>query len=460
MVLSASHIQLIQSLAILASIIVLARYIKRRSKLLQRYFIPSSLVAGAIGLIFGPQVLRVVPAELVHYWSTLPKYLIVVVFAGIFLGRLIPSRREIWRLAGPQIAFGNTLAWGQYVVGLLLALIVLTPIFHVSPLAGTLIEISFEGGHGTSAGLAPVFDQLGWSEGTDIALALATFSLVMAIVLGVIFINQHNQHTKTELDDESFAQQRRQLIRSGYNLINFGRKIDTDPAAVMRALIGFGIAIGIGWLILKGFMWAESAALHGVTDMRFFTHLPLFTFALIGGLIVQLGLRRMQRTHFVDRRVAEVISALALDVLIASAVGTVSLRAIGNNVPTFLLLGIAGTAWIVLAFWWFAPRMFPSHWFEKGVTNFGQSMGMTATGFLLQRLADPNNHSRARESFAYKQLVFEPFMGGGIVTAMAVVFVYEFGIKAALALSVVQFLFWLGLGLYLARVYREKTTEA
>ena len=81
----------------------------------------------------------------------------------------------------------------------------------------------------------------------------------------------------------------------------------------------------------------------------------------------------------------------------------------------------------------------------------GQSMGMTATGLLLGRLADPNNHSRARESFAYKQLVFEPFMGGGIITASAVIFIYEFGQIPVLIVSACITLFWLLLGLYLAK---------
>ena len=193
--------------------------------------------------------------------------------------------------------------------------------------------------------------------------------------------------------------------------------------------------------------------------MRFFTHLPLFTFALVGGLLVQISLRKINQPRFVDRRVAEVISAVALDILVASAVGTISLRAIGNNLPTFIILGVAGIMWIVSAFWFLAPRMFPSHWFEKGITNMGQSMGMTATGFLLQRLADPNNHSRARESFAYKQLVFEPFMGGGIVTAMAIVFIYEFGPFIALIVSGVQLVFWLLLGLYLTKKYQSAEAE-
>src|SRR5690606_19082932 len=101
----------------------------------------------------------------------------------------LPTVAEMWRMAKPQIMFGQTMAWGQYVVGILLAILVLTPLFGMNPLAGALIEISFEGGHGTAAGLMDAFEQLGFPEGADLALGLATFSLVAGTVLGTIIVN-------------------------------------------------------------------------------------------------------------------------------------------------------------------------------------------------------------------------------------------------------------------------------
>src|SRR5699024_1923612 len=67
------------------------------------------------------------------------------------------------------------------------------------------------------------------------------------------------------------------------------------------------------------------------------------------------------------------------------------------------------------------------YWFERGIGDFGQSMGVTATGLILMRIVDPEGRSPAFEAFGYKQLVFEPFFGGGLVTAMAVPLVFFFG---------------------------------
>jgi glutamate:Na+ symporter, ESS family len=152
-----------------------------------RLFLPSAILAGTLGLLLGPQVLGrmhdawfepdtwlaggLFPENTLAIWSQLPGLLISIVFAGLFLGKVIPGPRAIWRRAGPMVAHGQTLAWGQYVIGLLLVLVLLTPVFGVSPMAGALIEIGFEGGHGTAAGLAGTFRDLGFESGADLALS-------------------------------------------------------------------------------------------------------------------------------------------------------------------------------------------------------------------------------------------------------------------------------------------------
>ncbi len=440
---------IIDSIVVLSAVIIIARFVKRGSKILQRFFIPSSLVAGICALFAGPQALDIITSEITSYWSIFPKYLINIVFAGLFLGRFIPSRKEVWKQAGPMISFGNTMAWGQYVLGIVLVLAFLGPVFDTNPLSASLIEISFAGGHGTAAGLAPTFEQLGWSEGTDIALALATLSIIVAVVSGIFFINYYNRKHNGNMTDEEIKKQQQQMIRSGYNLIRFSEKFNSKPKAVVINVFAFAVSILIGWILLEGFRAAEEIILTPYTDLRFFAYVPLFPLAMIGGLIVQLVLKRFHKQHFIQRHTAETLSAIALDILIASAIATVSLNVIGSNLPTFITLGVSGIIFIVASLLFLAPKFFSDHWFEKGITDYGQAMGMTATGLLMNRLVDPSNSIKIRESFAYKQLMFEPFMGGGIVTAMAVIFMFEFGLIPVLVVSSVCMLFWLIVGLNL-----------
>lgn len=445
------------SFLILAFLLLVSRFFKRASWVLQRFFIPSALIAGIAGLIIGPQLLGTVPQHIADQWAQWPKYLITVVFAGLFLGKNIPKWREIWRASGPMIAFGNTLAWGQYVLGTALTLFILVPIFDANPLAGSLIEIGFEGGHGTAAGLAPSFEQLGWTEGTDIALGLATVSLTAAILSGVILINWRNRHHGYLIGKKAWQHQQRVLIRSGYNLLRFGKKVNTNPKAIFINIMAFVIAIAIGLVLFNALQFIENLALAPFTDIRFVQYVPLFPFAMIGGLLLQIFLKKIGRQHLIHRRTAHIFSAIALDLLIACAVATVSLSVLRNNLAIFIILAVAGILWILLCFAVLAPRMFSKYWFENGITNIGQSMGMTATGLLLNRLADPSNKTKAKEGFAYKQLVFEPFMGGGIVTAISAICIYEFGLGAVLVVSTAVMIFWLVVGLGLGAKRRKRS---
>src|SRR5699024_2585316 len=91
------------------------------------------------------------------------------------------------------------------------------------------------------------------------------------------------------------------------------------------------------------------------------------------------------------------------------------------------ILAAGGIMWNVIGFFVFGPRMPPDYWLERAVGDFGQSTGVTATGLMLIRVADPEMKSPAVEGFGYKQLVFEPFLGAGLVTALSAPLVFMWG---------------------------------
>ena len=66
-------------------------------------------------------------------------------------------------------------------IGLILGITVLTPILKLPPIAASLIEVAFEGGHGQSAGMADTFNELGFPQAADLSLTLATVGLVSGI---------------------------------------------------------------------------------------------------------------------------------------------------------------------------------------------------------------------------------------------------------------------------------------
>jgi ESS family glutamate:Na+ symporter len=149
----------------------------------------------------------------------------------------------------------------------------------------------------------------------------------------------------------------------------------------------------------------------------------------------------------VSRPLVELLSGIALSLLIASAVATMSLTYISSHLAVFGLLAVTGVGWILLGFMFLAPRMFKRNWFQNGIVNAMQSMGMTATGLLFLHMVDPEDKTNSMESFGYKQLLFEPFVGGGIVTALSMPLILQLGLPTFTAIAGVIFLVWLLLGL-------------
>ena len=436
---------------------------------LKSLYLPSSVLGGFLALLVGPQALgtltnrftgqacSLVPDNIMQVWRGLPGLLINIVFAALLLGNPIPGIKEIWRKAGPQVAFGQTLAWGQYVVGITLGILVLAPMLGLPAATGALIEIGFEGGHGTAAGMAATFRELDFPEGADLALALATVGLVTGIAGGSILINwairrKHIAPPKdlasTPLLDADDVDEQHELA-----WIKTQEQQPTDPLSIHLAVVA--VAVGIGWLLQTALRQIEvhTWARNGGTEI--FRYVPLFPLAMIGGLIVQIIMDRTGWNKHINRRMMNRISGAALDFTIVAALGSLSTRAVSMHWQAFLLLAITGIVWNVFALLVIAPRIIPEHWFQRGVCDFGQSTGVTVTGLLLLRMADPTNESGTLESFGYKQLLFEPIVGGGLFTAASVPLLMRFGKIPILILTGTLCLFWIILGRALYRRYHE-----
>lgn len=430
-------------------LLIAGKGIRRVVRVFDALYLPTAIIAGMLGLLLGPQALgralgeapllkhAAIPAAVYEVWSEMPKLLISVVFAGLFIGKPMPGLRAVWRAGGPQVLLGFTISFGQYAVGLAAALLLLMPMFGVNPLTGVLLEISLSGGHGTAAGLAGTFAELGFEEGQDLALGLATVGLVAGVILGTAFVNY-----AVRSDRITIAREETPEGDEGFELSAIQENespepkpapaTTADPLSLHLGLIA--VAILVGYYLLRFLQFLEEHT-WGVFTGELMGYVPLFPMAMIGGALLQtlIGATGLQR--WVSRDLVNRISGTALDFIIVSAMATLSLSSIGRNWQPFAILALAGLAWTVFCFWVLAPRMIPDRWFEKAIGDFGQGLGMAVSGLLLMRIADPENKSRALESFGYKQLPFEPFLGGGLLTALALPLCARFGPGALLAIT-------------------------
>jgi ESS family glutamate:Na+ symporter len=418
-------------------------FLRAKLRLFQKILLPASLIGGLIGLILGPFVLgkflpfEIIPEEVRASWYSYAGVLINIIFAGLLLGIRLPSLKEIGTKAGPQISFGLIMGgMGDYMIGSILTLLVLIPLFHVDPTFATFIEIGFSGGHGTAGGMQDTFINgvpgTGWKfpAGADLTMTAATIGILSAIILGVFFINIAARRGYCQLvqkPEELPKEERTGIVPKGREKSIAKGTVSSasiEPMAFIMILIGFSILIG--WLIVRGIR-AIHPCLGGV---------PLFPFCMIGGIIVQWLMTKLGIDHLIDRASVERIMGLALDFLVVSAVASIKIPVVITYAAPFLILMAAAIAYNAFLTWYLGPRMLPDAWFERGIVEYGMESGVTATGLLLLRVIDPDYRTPAAEAFAFKQIVYEPFLGGGLFTAIAPIIVITLGLNWLLGIAV------------------------
>ncbi|MDR1300565.1 MAG: hypothetical protein LBK50_02550 [Candidatus Nomurabacteria bacterium] len=439
--------------AVVLAIVFGVAFVLTKSPGVRRFYLPASLIAGFLLLVLGPQIAGhwlpdyQIPSHFYDAWFEAPAILINVVFACLFLARPLIPLKEIGKMAGPQIAFGQMIAWGQYLFGGLVVLLILMPLFDVPPFTASLLEISFEGGHGTVSGMSGVFDSFGFAEGRVIARGLATASLVTALVAGTLLINwakrrgyfTHDGVIKHFRGKIYYKELVHELRHKGVTM-----RENMTIKNICKSLFLTATAIAVGVVVYEGLSWLDELFLTPL-DFHIMPYLPLFIFCMFGGIVVNLVCQKLHVT--VSREMNTIISELALAVLIMTAVGSMSLDFITHDAGTFGVLYLTGVIWIAFAALFLARKMFSAHWFQNAIISFGQSMGMTATGLLFAEMVDPKNETNAVESFGYKQMFFEFLMGGGIVTALSMPMIKLVGLWPFTIACGVICVGWLLLGL-------------
>lgn len=438
-------------------LLVLGKLLRTFIPILQRLYLPASVIGGLVGLLLINLVGGEISSAWYASWSSFPGFLINVVFAALFLGvETTGGAKKAWRLAAPQVCFGQIVAWGQYVVGLGVVLLFLGPVFGVPNVFGNLIEIGFEGGHGTVGGLADTFAQLGWSEGKDLGYTVATVGMIFGIVIGMIMVNVaarrgYISNIRT-FNDQSKLERigvypEKQQPAAGRQTVY---PDSIDSLALHISLIG--IAILIGFFFKSILASLEQFMPQSVQETHVMQSFPLFPLCMIGGLILQAALKKTNTDIIADTVQMQRISGTALDFLVVSAVASIRIEFVAAYWQPLLILCAVGIVWNVFAVVFIAPRIFEEAWFERSIADFGQSMGVTATGLMLLRTVDPESKTVAASAFGYKQLFHEPFMGGGIVTSIAVPLVLNWSGVGFFIVCAVVLAVWLAVWLVWFRV--------
>ena len=431
---------LLFSISLLGLLIFIGTILRLKVGIFKRLFIPASLIAGALGIILGQYGLGILPKEITDTWGALPGRLITVVFAPMLMGMEIPNVKKVWNKIAPQLYFSYIGDFIQIAIPFLISALILEPIWKVNVMFASIVEIGWAGGHGTAGGMIDVFNAMNWPDGGDLGLTSATVGLFMGIVGGMTIINYGVRKGYTSVlksEDQIKGDIKGDIIPHSRRKANSIGTLNNDIVesyAFHLALIGIAILIG----------WIMQALIENYIGIE----MPLFPMAMIGGLIVQLLISKTEFNEAVDPQTFQRIQGMALDFLIASAVASISIPVVVKYGIPFLILMVISAVLLLFFFFWAGPRMFRTNWFENAIVNYGFLSGVAAVGLMLLRVSDPHMETEAGESFALRTPLFEPLLGGGLITSLLPVFAVKYGsLKVGIAFLILSIL-----GLILAKV--------
>lgn len=391
---------LFSDLGIIMGLLLIGKLIRAKVKLIQRLFIPPSMIAGVLGLAFGPNGLGWLPMS--SSISVYPAVLIAMVFGALPLSAPSFKMKEVAGRVGPMWAYSQFGMLFQWAVMGIFGLLVMKAIWpNLNDAFGVMLPTGFYGGHGTAAAIGTAFDGLGWDEAGSLGMTTATIGVILAIVGGLVFIKMAAKNKQTsyitdfgDLPDE---------LRSG--LLPEEKRdplgtATTSPISIDSLTFHFALVIVAAF---GGYMFSK-----GVKMLAPELELPVFSCAFVVGLILKIIFNKTQVSKYIDGKTASSISSFSTDLLVAFGIASIKLSVVVKYaVPLAVLLAV-GIVLTVFTVFYFGRHLFRKDWFEKSIFAWGWWTGTMAMGIALLRIVDPKMASKAMDDYALAYLPCAP----------------------------------------------------
>ena len=187
---------LFTDLGFISILLLVGKFIRVKVKLIQQLFIPPSLIAGLLGLAFGPNGLGWIPLS--NDLGTYAAILIALVFGALPLSSPNVSMKEVAKRVGPMWAYAQVGMLLQWALVGLFGLYVIKLIWpDLNDAFGIMLPTGLYGGHGTAAAIGSAFEGLGWDEARSLGMTTATVGVICSIIGGLLMVKWAAKHKQT-----------------------------------------------------------------------------------------------------------------------------------------------------------------------------------------------------------------------------------------------------------------------
>ena len=379
----------LKDFAYLSVLILIGFELRKHIKLFQRFFIPTSLIAGTIGMFLSEGWVGTLAPVYIPFSSGIGQWsgvLVIVVCATMFLGLEL---NQVGRDGMSTTFMAGAAHQGQMIVGLAIA--AAFGLFMTVPYQfGYMGVWGFYAGHGNATTVGNIIQDAGlWDDAVGVGVTFATIGILCGIIIGMVIINigakKGLTHIKMSFEEMDEAE------RTGYirpeNRVSVGSGVTNvsslDPLAFQLAIVGAVVVIGVA-------IRAVLMKIHPIMS-RF----PLVGAVLVSSMVVGFIINKTSLKERIDRKLMSRITGTALEYMITAAIATTSKQIFVDYALPLVIISAAMVLVNLFVYFVLGKRWLKDNPFETGVGLFGMACGVLATGLMLVKVMDPDNETTA-----------------------------------------------------------------
>ena len=381
----------VNDIMVISLLMGIAMIIKKTIKPLNRILIPNSVLAGFLGMAFGPS-----GSGLINFSFDRLGNLVYHLMAIGFIAIALKKRQTRSSRSAVNTGFLIAISYAiQGIVGFGIAMILVYTFFpNLFVPFGLLLPLGFAQGPGQAYSMGSQWEALGFANGGTIGLTIATIGFLWAAFGGVAMLNIMVRRKKSV----GIPIEKPKIVERVEALVKDYEFSDIDGMTIQ--VMSIGSVYLVTYLFLKYFTgWIGNFGTFGETFAQ-----VLWGFHFVIGVIFAFSFRRgydiirkKKKIEYLNSFLLQRVAGIVFDYMVAASIAAISLELIKEYiVPIFVITTVGGIVTMLYTIY-FSKRIYKRAVLEHIVTFFGMHTGTISTGIALLREVDPQFESGTAE---------------------------------------------------------------
>jgi len=383
--------------ALLSLFLGIALYLKRSVRWLQKFLVPTSIIAGFIGLFASQEVLGLVKLDSEHMGNII-YHLMSVGFIALALKERTREKSKAVINTGLFIVSTYVI---QGILGFALSLMLFYSFFpNLFPPFGLLLPLGYGQGPGQAYSIGRQWESLGFTYGGNIGLSIAAFGFIWACIGGVPLMNYLLKKKRMQISSAQ-SEAIKENIHEEDSPDDMPLSDSIDKISIQLFMIG--IVYLATYLSLKG---ASTLLVNFGTFGQTLSQL-LWGFNFIIGALFAILLRvifdffkkkNIMIRNYPNNYLLSRISGGCFDFMVAASIAAISISILREYfIPVMIITTLGGILTIVYVVI-LSKKVYKTDVLENLLALYGMLTGTISTGLALLREVDPNFRTKAAKN--------------------------------------------------------------